>query len=109
MVYFCTDGTESPTGGSEAVWRRDDMAVPAAKLAASSSIPLLGRVAAEYREMPGLSLTVAQASRLWGIDRDTCVAVLQALVADGQLRCASDDRYCAEGSLERVARSRRAW
>lgn len=103
MVYFCVDGAASPTEGREAAWRRDDdTAIPAATLAASSFLPLLRRVAAEYREMPGLSLTIAQASRLWGIDRDTCVAVLQALVADGQLRCTSYDRYCVAGSLERV-------
>ena len=30
---------------------------------------LTRRAQAEYREMPGLSLTLAQAQRLWGIDR----------------------------------------
>jgi len=29
---------------------------------------LLLRVEGEYREMPGLSLTVPQAERLWGLD-----------------------------------------
>jgi hypothetical protein len=41
---------------------------------------LLLRVAGEYREMPGLSLTVRQAERLWGIDAGTCASVLTALV-----------------------------
>jgi hypothetical protein len=43
------------------------------------------RIRAEYREMPGLSLTAAQASRLWGIDHSVCEQVLRSLVADGDL------------------------
>jgi hypothetical protein len=38
------------------------------------------RVQGEYREMPGLQLTVAQASRLWNIDITASQAVLDALV-----------------------------
>lgn len=38
------------------------------------------RVEGEYREMPGLSLTLPQAARLWGLDRDTCERVLAKLV-----------------------------
>lgn len=41
---------------------------------------LLRRVEAEYREMPGLRLTFAQAQRLWSLDRESCEAVLNALV-----------------------------
>jgi hypothetical protein len=33
------------------------------------------RVKAEYVEMPGLCLTLAQASRLFGVERQTCHAV----------------------------------
>ena len=33
---------------------------------------LLLRIEGEYREMPGLSLTVSQAERLWGLDSSTC-------------------------------------
>lgn len=39
----------------------------------------LRRVRAEFLEMPGLKLTVAQAQRLWGVDRNTCEAVIDAL------------------------------
>ena len=46
---------------------------------------LAARVRAEYREMPGLSLTAAQASRLWGIDHSLCEQVLRELVVDGAL------------------------
>jgi hypothetical protein len=37
------------------------------------------RVKAEFLEMPGLTLTVAQASRLWSFEASFCMAVLSAL------------------------------
>jgi len=40
----------------------------------------LRRVRGEYIEMPGLRLTLAQAQRLWGLDRTACDALLGALV-----------------------------
>ena len=40
----------------------------------------LGRAKAEFMEMPGLRLTLAQAQRLWALDRTLCDAVLAALV-----------------------------
>ena len=42
-------------------------------------------VKAEYLEMPGLCLTLAQAERLWNLDRATCVGVLGKLVESGFL------------------------
>jgi hypothetical protein len=42
---------------------------------------------AEYLEMPGLRLTLAQAQRLWNLDRDACAAVLNGLVKSGFLCC----------------------
>jgi hypothetical protein len=45
------------------------------------STVLLQRIRAEYSEMPGLCLTVAQAQRLWGLDHATSHAALAALVA----------------------------
>ena len=47
---------------------------------------LLWRVVAEYREMPGLQLTIEQARRLWGCDADTCQQVAKVLVERGVLR-----------------------
>ena len=41
---------------------------------------LLLRIEGEYREMPGLSLTVSQAQRLWGLDKNTCALALTTLV-----------------------------
>jgi hypothetical protein len=40
---------------------------------------LLLRIEGEYREMPGLSLTVSQAQRLWGLDKNTCALALTTL------------------------------
>jgi len=40
----------------------------------------LQRVQGEFREMPGLRLTPAQASRLWGLDAISSQALLDALV-----------------------------
>ena len=39
---------------------------------------LLCRVREEFREMPGLRLTPAQASRLWGLEPETCTAVVRS-------------------------------
>ena len=41
---------------------------------------LVRRIESEYREMPGLNLTLAQAQRLWGVDQATCLRVLSLLV-----------------------------
>lgn len=41
----------------------------------------LGVIHAEYREMPGLSLTKRQMQRLWGIESFLCDALVEALVA----------------------------
>jgi hypothetical protein len=54
------------------------------------------RIRGEFKEMPGLSLTVRQASRLWQIDTDVCQAVLDALVVAKILRRRSDGVYIAQ-------------
>jgi Fic family protein len=54
-----------------------------AATAAPSSV--LERIRAEYVEMPGLSLTVLQAARFWGLSGPTSELVLSALVEDGFL------------------------
>jgi hypothetical protein len=41
---------------------------------------VLRRVQCEFIEMPGLRLTLAQAQRLWGLDRAACDTLLGALV-----------------------------
>lgn len=60
------------------------------------------RVRGEFLEMPGLTLTVPQAARLFNLDRTQCLRILQSLVDSGhlvndgrtsQFRCASP--YCS--------------
>ncbi len=47
---------------------------------------LVVRIQGEYDEMPGLSLTVPQARRLWGLDGETCAAVIEILLNRGFLK-----------------------
>ena len=42
---------------------------------------VLTRIRAEYLEMPGMQLTLEQAQRLCGVERDVCRRVLEMLVA----------------------------
>ena len=53
-----------------------------------------------YAEMPGLSLHLHQAARLFGLREATCLVVLNDLVRDGQLRRSADGRYrTADGGI----------
>jgi hypothetical protein len=54
---------------------------------------LIARIKAEYREMPGLSLTRTQAQRLWQLDEHTCRTVLSRLVASGFLQLTAKGHY----------------
>jgi len=53
---------------------------------------LCDRVRGEYREMPGLRLTVAQAARLFNLDHAQCGQLLDTLVTDGAL-CTNGREY----------------
>ena len=54
---------------------------------------VLQRVQGEYRDMPGLKLTEAQAQRLLGIDCDTCAVVLSTLTERRFLRQTANGLY----------------
>lgn len=54
---------------------------------------LLQRMRAEFREMPGLKLTAAQATRLWHLDPLRSEELLNSLVVDGLLRRSADGAY----------------
>jgi hypothetical protein len=54
---------------------------------------VLQRVQGEYRDMPGLKLTEAQAQRLLGIDCDTCAVVLSTLIERRFLRRTGNGLY----------------
>jgi hypothetical protein len=51
------------------------------------------RVRGEYREMPGMRLTLEQAMRLWMLDRKTCSGVLDSLVTTHFLEQDRNGRY----------------
>ena len=51
---------------------------------------LIERVLGEYREMPGLALTIEQARRLWGCDAVTCQRIVDVLVERRVLRWSRD-------------------
>lgn len=57
---------------------------------------ILHRVRAEFVEMPGLQLTPAQATRLWGVEREMCHAVITALIDSAFLR------WTTTGAVARV-------
>jgi len=54
---------------------------------------LTRRVQAEYAEMPGLSVTLAQARRLLATDEPTCAEVFKLLITQGVLRRTPQGRY----------------
>lgn len=56
---------------------------------------LVARIRGEYREMPGLRLTFAQACRLWQVDAPTCQTLLEQLVRETFLRKTLDGAYIA--------------
>jgi hypothetical protein len=52
--------------------------------------PLAIRVRGEYKEMPGLRLTVRQAARLFSVGHDVANAVLEELKRASFLECTDD-------------------
>ena len=54
---------------------------------------LARRIEAEYVEMPGLSVTLPQAQRLWAADRHTCQTVFERLIARGVVRMTTKGRF----------------
>lgn len=59
---------------------------------------LVARVRGEYREMPGLRLTLAQACRLWQLDAATCELVLQTLLEENVLARTKDGAFAARSA-----------
>jgi hypothetical protein len=64
---------------------------------ATVSDELLRRIRAEFLEMPGLHVTLPQASRLFHLDPIACDVALRILVEDGFLVRASRDGYRRAG------------
>lgn len=63
----------------------------------ASTIPIppdpARRVSAEFLEMPGLSLTMLQACRLFGLPQPECQSLLTALVSQGFLARTPEGHY----------------
>jgi hypothetical protein len=68
---------------------------------------LLRRICGEYREMPALRLTLAQAQRLWSLDRETCATALDVLVETRCLRKTPEGVYIKAGVGDDVSVWRR--
>lgn len=54
---------------------------------------LVEQIQAEYAEMPGLSVTLPQAQRLWAVDQPTCEEVFRRLMFRGVLRRTRKGRF----------------
>ncbi len=52
-------------------------------------------ITAEFREMPGLVLSIPQASRLLGLDQPACERILATLAREGLLRRRTGGSYGA--------------
>lgn len=54
---------------------------------------LISCIRREYIDMPGLTLTLPQAARLWNVDVHTCQVALEALVSAGFLIFRDDGQF----------------
>ena len=54
---------------------------------------LIHRIWDEFDEMPGTSLTLAQAAKLFGVPSEVCDRILISLIRDGRLRRTQDGRF----------------
>lgn len=61
---------------------------------------LLARIRGEFREMPGLRLTVSQACRLWQLEAHVCEQAIAELVQEGFLHRTSDGKYLTLRAVE---------
>jgi hypothetical protein len=62
-----------------------------------SVVEWLRLIEAEYKEMPGLSLSKAQMQRLWGLEAFVCDALVDALVTARVLKQTVRDTYVVAG------------
>jgi hypothetical protein len=61
---------------------------------------LVRQIRQEFREMPGLCLTLSQVRRLWRMDDRTCRAVIERLVAEGFLQLTPTGACVSAGVTE---------
>jgi len=75
--------------------------MPALQRVSPSLCELVIRIRGEYREMPGLRLTIAEACRLWQMDSAACEAALHTLVGEGFLARTSRGAFIAMPTTSR--------
>lgn len=63
-----------------------------ARQSAAAPEDLLQTIAGEYREMPGMRLTLPQFGRLWNLNPSQCEEVVRDLIARGDLSEDDDGR-----------------
>jgi hypothetical protein len=83
-VTGCPVSMGLPPGGYE---RRDHVRRDA----------IVRRITAEFRDMPGLVLSIKQASRLLGVDEAACGRILTSLTQSGVLRRKDGQMYAWRG------------
>ena len=66
---------------------------------------VLTRIRAEFHEMPGLKLTMAQATRLWCLSEHDCLEAIDRLVAERFLYRTPSGAVIALPSATRMARA----
>ena len=67
--------------------------VPLERRDVDARTALLCRICAEFDEMPGTSLTLSQATRLFGLTAEILDRIFVRLIEDGALRRSTDGRY----------------
>ena len=67
--------------------------VPTERRNVAERATLLRRIYREFEEMPGMSLTLTQATALFGIPRDAGSRILMGLAEQRVLRLRNDGRY----------------
>jgi hypothetical protein len=70
---------------------------------------LQARIRTEFNEMPGLKLTLPQASRLFSVDAGVCAKALVRLVAAGMLSVDEGSFVRRDVRLERRGPRRTGW
>lgn len=75
--------------------QRDRRRTPRGANGEPSRSHLVNLILGTYAEMPGMSLHLPQAARLFGLREATCSVVLDDLVRDGRLRRSQDGQYRA--------------
>jgi hypothetical protein len=67
--------------------------VPAERRDEADYHALMCRICSEFEEMPGLSVTVVQAARLFGLAPDVASRILHGLAEAGVLRAKRNGRF----------------